>query len=272
MRYAIWLSVWLLLSLNTVEAAPQRIVSLNLCSDTLLLTLVEPQRIRSLGFLSADPDYSPLAEQAQGFTLNDGSAEQVLAMQPDLVLAGRYSNQAAVQLLRSLQIPVLELDVPHSLADTRAQILQLAQVLEVPERGAQLVSTLDQQLAQLQQSAASSTHPRAALLQPNGFTSGSHTLIHELMQLAGLRNVVAESGMQGWGFWTLEHYLWADVQLLVVGSSGERYPALAGQVLQHPALRHLPRIEVPEPLWSCPGPWLVQALRRLVEGQVHAPS
>jgi iron complex transport system substrate-binding protein len=42
---------------------------------------------------------------------------------------------------------------------------------------------------------------------------------------------------------------------------------MATQILAHPALRDLRErisvVEIPRPLWSCPGPWLADALDHL---------
>jgi iron complex transport system substrate-binding protein len=47
-------------------------VSLNLCSDELLLLLAAPEQIASLTHLSGKPEESPLWQQAQGYPANDG--------------------------------------------------------------------------------------------------------------------------------------------------------------------------------------------------------
>ncbi|MCB1809381.1 MAG: ABC transporter substrate-binding protein, partial [Candidatus Competibacteraceae bacterium] len=82
-----------------VAALPQRIVSLNLCTDQWLLLLAERNRIASLTWLSADPEESPLAAEAQGIVLNYGQAEDIIPLQPDLILAGTYTARFTVDLL-----------------------------------------------------------------------------------------------------------------------------------------------------------------------------
>src|SRR5262249_10027333 len=74
------------------QAAPQRIVSMNLCTDQLALMLVDRSRIVSISFLGADPAESPLAAMAKGVPINHGLAEEVIAQKPDLVLTGRYTT------------------------------------------------------------------------------------------------------------------------------------------------------------------------------------
>ena len=107
---------------NVGAAPPQRIVSINICGDLLALSLAPRARIASVTFLAADPRMSPIAEAADGIPLNYGKAEEVLAFEPDLVLAGRHTTRATVALLERLGYPVIKLDIAQSLDDVRAQI------------------------------------------------------------------------------------------------------------------------------------------------------
>ena len=68
--------------------APQRVVSVNLCADLLLLALLPRDRIVSLSPYAADAAMSPLAAQASGIAINHAQVEEIIGMRPDLVLAG----------------------------------------------------------------------------------------------------------------------------------------------------------------------------------------
>ena len=86
---------------NDGGAKPQRIVSINLCLDQLVLMLADPEHIQSLTFLSLDPAYSFMHEEAANVrVINHGAAEEILPLEPDLVLAGQFSASFAVQVLQ----------------------------------------------------------------------------------------------------------------------------------------------------------------------------
>jgi iron complex transport system substrate-binding protein len=61
--------------------APQRIVSLDLCSDWMLLTYARREQLRALSpyLYQFDNDWVE-----PGLAVHDGSLEQVLALKPDL--------------------------------------------------------------------------------------------------------------------------------------------------------------------------------------------
>jgi iron complex transport system substrate-binding protein len=119
--------------------APQRVVSANLCSDQLLLTLADPNQIASLSPFAADNGLSFLAERAKAFPHNRGAVEDIIWLAADLVLIGPYDNSYARALLEAKAVPFIVLRPWQSLADGRAQIRDLAARLGHAERGAELI-------------------------------------------------------------------------------------------------------------------------------------
>ncbi len=258
---------------NSGAAPPQRIVSINICGDLLALSLAPRSRIASVSFLAADPIMSPIAKLADGVPLNYGKAEEVLAFEPDLVLAGRYTTRATVALLERLGYTVIELDIAESLDDVRTQIRVAAAAMGVVAAGEDMIATLDARI----EAAAAEQHesrPLAAVYGPNGFTPGPRTLSGSLIELAGFENLAARAGILYWGNLPLESLLLARPDVLIVETERNHAHALASQILAHPALLDLrDRITVaavPRPLWSCPGPWIVDALDKLVAARTAA--
>ena len=64
-------SVALFLWATLTHAAPQKIVSLNLCTDQLLMLLADPNQIASLSKIVDDPYVSLLATKSKNFKKND---------------------------------------------------------------------------------------------------------------------------------------------------------------------------------------------------------
>ncbi len=177
---------------NVTEAAPQRIVSLNLCADELVLRLAAPGTVKSVTWLARDPALSNVAALAHTVSVNRGLAEDVVPLAPDLVIAGAYTTRTAVALLRRLRVPVLELDVPRTVEEALTQITTLATAIGVPDKGAQLVAEIKERLATLQTVPSTRAQPVAAIYQPNGLTIGQGSLVNDLLQRAGLRNLAVE--------------------------------------------------------------------------------
>jgi len=261
---------------SVASAAPQRVVSLNLCADELVLRLAARGTVKSVTWLARDGALSNVSELAQAVPVNRGLAEEIVPLAPDLVIAGAYTTRTAVALLRRLSIPVLELAVPRSVDEALAQIVTVADALGTPATGAQLVAEIELRLAALPLAADASAQPVAALYQPNGFTTGPATLVNDLMSRAGLRNLAVERRIDRYGVLPLELLLLAQPDLLIMNAFEGRGPAMAYEVLRHPALAqryHGVRVvSVPTAWWSCAGPRLVDAVQRLQQAAQKLPA
>ena len=75
---------------------------MNLCTDQLLLLLVERNRIASLSYFASDPGYSVLADMAAGIPVNRGQADEVITFAPDLILTSQFSATLAANLLERM--------------------------------------------------------------------------------------------------------------------------------------------------------------------------
>ena len=259
-------AILLIALFGNAVAAPQRIVSINICGDLLALSLAPRAHIASITFLAADEVMSPIAELAEGVPRNYGMAEEVLALDPDLVLAGRYTARATVNLLKRLGYTVLEFDIAESMDDARAQIRVAAAAMGVIEAGENMIAKLDARI-QAARPRPGQERPLAVVYGPNGFTLGPRSLSGSLIEIAGFENLAARAGILRVGQLPLEQLLLARPDVLLVESESLHAPAMATLVLSHPALRNLRHritvAEIPRPLWSCPGPWLADALDHL---------
>jgi iron complex transport system substrate-binding protein len=230
------------------------VASINLCADQLVLEIADAEQILSVSWLAADPHESLFATEAQRYTLNYGTAEELLALRPDVVIAGTYTSPFSRALLQRLGHRVIELAPEASVADIEHNVRLVAAAVGRAERGEQLIAALraDVELVTARRPA----HALAAVVvRPGGFTVGAGSLADELIKLAGLRNVAAEQGLDRWGSLSMETLLRSSPDLIVLTGYRTAQPSLANTVLQHPALTRLgvePRtVTVPGALWSC---------------------
>ena len=244
----------LIASAGARAAALPSVASINLCADQLVLAVAAPEQVLTVSWLSADPEESLLATQAQRYPLNYGSAEELLRFKPDVVIAGAYTNAFTRALLARLGYKVIELEPEESVADIARNLHVVAAAIGREERGNALAADLrarEQQIA-----AARPAHsPATVVVRPGGFTVGEHSLADELMKLAGVRNVAAEQGLDRWGSLSMETLLASRPELIVLTGYRASQPSLANAVLEHPALRLVRGAQrtatVPAPYWDC---------------------
>ena len=272
MRWTLAVSITLGITFAAVplaSAKPQRIASLNLCTDQLLLMLVEPERIATVTFLALNPRTSYMAYAATGVPINHGRLEQILPLKPDLVLAGRYTTHFTKTLLKKLGYRVYEADVPSTFEGIRAQIQEVAALLGEPRRGAALIKEMDATLAQA--ATVPGERPLAALYGPRGYTQGRGMLEDSILTAAGYTNLAAEVGVVGSRVLSLERLLQHAPKFLIFTARVDSAPSLAMAVLNHPSLAQAfagaAKVQIPPRYWFCPGPMVGDAVRFLVEAR-----
>jgi len=249
---------------------PQRIASLNLCTDQLLLMLVPRTRIASVTDWAARPDSSYMAAAAQGIPANHGSVETVLPQNPDLILAGEYTDVTLLQSLQRLGYRVETVSVPQNLAQARAYILHVGELVGAEAAAQRLVAAMDRRLRRIDAAVAGAqTSELAAVYAPNGMTVGRGAVLTEIIERAGWRNLGSELPMRGYGQISLEQLLAAQPRLLVLDiTTASRGDSIAHSYLAHPALTALKQrtrtVVIPPTLSECVGPNTVDAIELLV--------
>jgi iron complex transport system substrate-binding protein len=251
--------------------APKRIVSINLCFDALLIKLVEAERIKSLYYLSADPQFSSVSEQAKHFHLHHGLAEEIVPLNPDLVLAGDFTSADVKTILKQLGFRVEVLSLPRTLDDISAHIRQFGLLTHAEVAAEKMAQTLEQKLAQQDAARNEATGKDATPIpafwySSNGVVVGSDTLENELMTRAGFHNLALDKNISGFKQIDLETLILAHPRVLIVEASDVQAFSLAQEYLQHPALRknNLSIIRLPTTL-SCIAPVAVDTIEELMQ-------
>lgn len=268
-----WLTLLALLLASVVHAEPMRIVSINTCLDAVLVELVPRDRLLAISYYSRDPWRSTIASVANTLPITYETAEEIVALKPDLVLTGRHSAIATRNALRRVGIRFEVYDVPQSIAESIAQIRMLATLLNREPQGEQLIRRIDNAIAAARPAVGTSPVP-AVIYQPGGLTSGADTVTGELMQIAGLENVAARYGVRTYRPLPLEQLIADPPQILLTGDTAYGAVTQAERVVHHRALRALQaqmsQESFPARLLYCSGPVMIDALDALVAARNHA--
>lgn len=251
------------LAAGTAAAAtprPQRIVSLNLCADQLVLALADRAQIAGLTKNARDPQMSAAASAARGLPILGGSAEEVFAIDPDLVVGMPARRNPAVAVLKAWKFRAVDLKSAESYDDIVASIRQVAKAVGHADRGEALIARMNDDLARLPKARRPVV---AAYYQRRGFMTGTGTLIDDLMRRVGMTNLAARLGKPPLSQMSLEEMTAAAPDYLIVESATDRVTDQGTEMLHHPILAAIPRISVPQAWTVCGGPAYVQAARTL---------
>ncbi|WP_156678208.1 ABC transporter substrate-binding protein [Sphingomonas profundi] len=241
-------------------AAPKRIVSLNLCADQYLLALADRSQIAGLTRNATSTEMSAAAAQARGLPILRGSAEEVLAIDPDLIVGVPARRSGMMAALSREHYAMVDLKPASTYADIVAQIRAVAGAIGHPRRGEALIARMDRALATLPRPHRAGV---AAYYQRRGYLTGTGTLIDELMVRVGLANLAGKLDKPALSQLTLEELMVAQPDYLIVESASDRVVDQGTEMLHHPLLRNIRRLHIPQAWTVCGGPAYVDAARSL---------
>jgi len=216
----------------TLDTPPQRIASVSLGADEILLPLVGPERLAGVSYMAPDPAISNVADALDGVARADlsGDPELLISLDADLVVLAAYNNPAALDQLLDADVPVFVLDDFNTLDDIRANIRLLGEATGTEIRAEALIAQMDARLEAVQQAVAGLPPVRALYYEPGGITYGPGSTVDQIITLAGGVNVVAEADLGPYPLIDAEFVIAADPDVILLGgwyaASGDPLAAL----------------------------------------------
>jgi iron complex transport system substrate-binding protein len=242
-----------------------RLVSMNVCTDQLVLRLADPEQILGLSRFARD-GWQSQAGDISRYPVLSGGAEDVLLIRPDIVVASAFDKRSTRELLKAKGLRLAELAVPRNLDEARQQIREAGDITGHPDRAAAEIARLDAALARARR-AVSERHYRVLPLSRRGWVAGSDSFVGSLLGEIGLRSAAGDLGFTFGGFASLEAIVNLRPDFIVVSQAGDTARDEGQAFLLHPALaRFYPpekRIVIPERMTECGGVLLADALDAL---------
>lgn len=219
------------------RAVPTRIMSLNLCTDLLLLQIAPKARIASVTFLARDGARALFPGLEAGVPINHGSAEDVINVKPDLILDSGLGAPLTRTMAKRVGARVVEVKDANSFADIRDVVRQVGEAVGEPGRAAALIGRMDATLAEL------AAHPPRRRLRVVAWSGGSAvpdkgSLTDAIITAAGAVNIAAQPGRAESSF-GVEELLAADPDALLFGGATLGQPSLVSDEGQHRIVRQL---------------------------------
>ncbi|MCP4766430.1 MAG: ABC transporter substrate-binding protein [Gammaproteobacteria bacterium] len=238
-----------LLAAGARADAARGIVSLDLCTDWMLLKFADPSQVRA---------YSPLLYRYQadwvpdGLPVHDGSIEHILQLDAGLLISGEYNAILLRKRLQQLGKQVAVLSLPNTLDGIRRYQDEFFELIDAtPDTGA-----IDWSRTYAPR------HESLLLLGANGIGTGANTLENDLLRKAGWDNYIEASG-----------YVSLRMERIVANppdaiySSAPLSNSLSNLFIRHPAIQSLMAeggaAHGEDWRWQCPGPWSLELIQEL---------
>lgn len=254
------------------SAEPARtggIVSTNPCSDQLLLALA-PDRVTAISHYSQEPGGTsiPLA-LARRYRSTTGTAEEVIALKPDLVVASSFTSKTTLAAYRRAGLQVLTLDSPTTIAASRDQIRSVAASVGAKAAGERLIARIDRAVAEA--APRDGRRPSTLLYISDGFANGGSTLLTEMIGLAGLGDASRDFGLAFSGDVPIESLVAHPPSIVIEPDASGRTASLRRRVLGMAGYQVIEE-SFPRHLVNCGGPTIIPALRMLAAIRSRALS
>ena len=96
---------------------PQRIVSIGLCTDQLLLMMAQRSQIASLTSSATNLQMSYMADAVGDIPLNNASVEEIIPYRPDLIVGSHFAARDTTRFLRQLGYEVKLVTLPTTIEE-----------------------------------------------------------------------------------------------------------------------------------------------------------
>jgi len=198
---------------------PERLISLNPDLTENLIALGAGDRLVGVSDFCPLPD--PGSAERLGGLRNPG-LERIVSLRPDLVLATREGNSPeTVSRLRSLGLPVLVFSESNDFSAYFSFLRELGAVLGREEAAAELAGELETLIEEVRSRGTAAPPPRVLVqigVTPL-VTAARDTLIGEMIELAGGRNIAAGLSPR-YPAISRERVLAEDPEVIVVAAMG----------------------------------------------------
>lgn len=240
------------------DHARPTIVSLNPCTDAILAEVAAPGQLLAISHYSKDLRATSMAPaDADRFRATGGTVEEILALDPDVVVASSFIGPATRAALEDLGVEVVTFGATSTVEESIEQVRVLAELAGNTTAGERLATRIDEAVTR---AGAGDGTVEAVLWQPGGIVPGERALISDLLRRTGFASYGEARGLSQADFLALEQVVADPPEVLLVAGSDE------GQ--RHPVLDQLPdmqRENFDTRMLYCGGPTIIRAAERLAQ-------
>ncbi|ORT99155.1 periplasmic binding protein [Anaerovibrio sp. JC8] len=232
---------------------PSRIVTMTIGTDNIVLGLVKPDRMIACNTNLDDPNSSNVVELAKQIPnkVRHPKLEEIVALQPDLVIAADWGNLDYVQSLRDMGINVVVVKGAKNLDEVKENIRLIAAALGEAEKGDKLIAMMEDRLnalkARIDQLVPADQRKRVALISVVQNYGGKDCIYDDECKWAGVINGLSEAGLNRGIKLTKEMLLKIDPDIILLPSYSAHgsfdIQAYKDQYIKDPSLQQMKAIK-----------------------------
>lgn len=178
----------------TFDEVPETIVSLQPSNTEILFELGVGEQVIGATDFDTYPEAAKEIERVSTSTVIN--AERILELNPDVVIAYTIGDEAQITQLEDAGLKVFVIESATSFDDVYTDIIQLAEVMDVEEKGEEVVADIKAQIAAVQEKTNTVETKKKVYYEvspaPTIWTTGNNTFQQEIMNAAGVDNLFVD--------------------------------------------------------------------------------
>ena len=233
------------LTVNSHSQCPDRIVSLTLASDEILLDIVDDKnRISALTYLASNNTISNVADRASGFPEIHTNLEQVIELNPDLVIVASYVNQNFRRQLSNSGIKTLFLSEFQGLNSVKENISLIGKAVCEEKNAKSVIKEMERKLeSSLKKIPEDKISPKVLYYSPSGFTAGKGSMVGEIIERSGAINLGSKAGVKDFGKISLEYIIESDPDIIILSSYNPSNPDFPKEFISNTVLKDISSVK-----------------------------
>lgn len=248
----------------TVDEEPESVVTLNPSAAQTLWEIGAKEKVTGVtkhaSNLEGASERTNISTAGQTIT-----HEVVVDLEPDLVLAplSTVTTEEDVETLRDAGLTVFAYPTAESIDEVRQRTLQTGKFVGECEGATETVEWMDEKLSVVEDAVDEQEKPKV-LYTFFGYTSGTNTFIHEILETAGGVNIAAEAGIEGYQQINQEVVVTEDPEWIVLNSDSAEVPDGNG-FQETTAVKQNQTVVIDTNRLNRPAPRIVYAVTELAE-------
>ncbi len=201
---------------------PQRIMAISSALDLVLLDFLPKEKILAVVKDSQSPFSSLRWQEAREIKKNYGrtpGAEEIIALQPDLVFMPDYTSDDVVSAVRAIGIPVVVVKTPEKVNEVHTMVRQVGEALGEPQTAERILKKFDDEI-ELSLARTNTIPPeqrrKVIFISSMVGYGGTGSLFADANRYSGLINAAAAAGIPAHTAFTEERLVDMDPDVIFI--------------------------------------------------------
>ena len=242
-----------------------RIVSLDLCSDQIVLILADQNQVAAIS-TAADDVYSFYREKAVFFPKTRGKIEEIIMLEPDVVMQTYSTTMNMGKMTKRIGASLIELNYSNEPEILYKNIKMAGKVLGQNDRASQFNKRYANRINKIKNQPRSKL--KIAYVTPSGVTAGIGTSVNDIIKLSGFESYAATHNFKGWLNLPIENLIMDPPDIFITGYFEDKAVTQSNWSLaRHNSLikmmKNIPTVNIPSSYLSCNGLFIVDAAEHI---------